>query len=92
MIDFSDVHRINESVQWLYKMYKEVNGSNDGSMTGTKVMIVGNKADLCMDPDVVTIEEKIGEAFKGACFMACSARTGKGVKECLECMIKSVLR
>ena len=30
VIDLSDVHRINESVQWLYKMYKEVNDGNNG--------------------------------------------------------------
>lgn len=92
VIDLSDVHRINEGVQWLYKMYKEVNDSNNGGITGTKVVIVGNKADLCTGPEVAAIEEKIGVAFKGACFMACSAKTGQGVEECLDRIVKSVLR
>lgn len=90
VIDLSDVHRISEGVQWLYKMYKEVNDNNNGNMTATKVIILGNKVDLCMSTEVVSIEEKIREAFKGAHFMVCSAKTGKGVKECLDWIMRSV--
>ena len=49
VIDLSDVHRMGEGVQWLYRMYQEVNECHGGEdmRTITKMVVIGNKSDLC---------------------------------------------
>ena len=98
VIDLSDVHRVREGVQWLYRMYQEVNECHGGEdvRTITKMVVIGNKSDLCtssstLDNNVNVIKTTIEETFKGGIpFMTCSAKTGNNVKECLEGVLRMI--